>query len=315
MVLGVCWGCDPAGAGNYRGSYQGVLEFEERVLGFEVGGRLASLTVARGDFVETGTALATIEDTVQKALRDARAAEVDTAIAQASLLRAGSRAEDIRATEAQLRAADANEHLLERTVAREKELATSGASTTVMLDDLEAKLSRARSERESLEQRLRTQRGGARVQELAAADARVAATRAVLAAEEQRLARFSFSTSEPGRVLDVHAKVGEIVAPGAPVVTVADTRKPMVDVFVPQMHLQGIRVGLAASVRVDSLGAAFAGHVDAIYRNTEFTPRFLFSERERPNLVVRVRVRVDDPQEQLHAGVPAFVRFSDAARP
>ena len=29
-------------------------------------------------------------------------------------------------------------------------------------------------------------------------------------------------------------------------------------------------------------------------RQTEFTPRYLFSERERPNLVVRVRVRIDD---------------------
>jgi hypothetical protein len=33
----------------------------------------------------------------------------------------------------------------------------------------------------------------------------------------------------------------------------------------------------------------------------------LFSERERPNLVVRVRVRIDDPKELLHAGVPAHV--------
>ena len=43
---------------------------------------------------------------------------------------------------------------------------------------------------------------------------------------------------------------------------------------------------------------------------TEFTPKFLFSPRERPNLVVRVRVRVDDPERRLHAGVPAFARIT-----
>ena len=34
--------------------------------------------------------------------------------------------------------------------------------------------------------------------------------------------------------------------------------------------------------------------------------RFLFSERERPNLVVRVRVRIEAPDGDLHAGLPAF---------
>jgi hypothetical protein len=41
----------------------------------------------------------------------------------------------------------------------------------------------------------------------------------------------------------------------------------------------------------------------------------LFSERERPNLVVRVRVRVEDHDERLHAGVPAFVMFQGGVNP
>jgi hypothetical protein len=55
------------------------------------------------------------------------------------------------------------------------------------------------------------------------------------------------------------------------------------------------------------------GHVEFISPRTEFTPRFLFSERERPNLVIRVRVRIDDPKEQLLSGLPAFVSFGPAA--
>jgi hypothetical protein len=40
----------------------------------------------------------------------------------------------------------------------------------------------------------------------------------------------------------------------------------------------------------------------------------LFSERERPNLVVRVRVRIEDPKRLLHAGVPVFVTIDRDAR-
>jgi hypothetical protein len=41
----------------------------------------------------------------------------------------------------------------------------------------------------------------------------------------------------------------------------------------------------------------------------EYIPRFLFSSRERPNLVARVRVRIDDPGGRLHAGAPAAVEL------
>ena len=55
-----------------------------------------------------------------------------------------------------------------------------------------------------------------------------------------------------------------------------------------------------------------SGHIEHIFPKTEFTPRFLFSEGERPNLVLRTRVRVDDPQQRLHGGVPAFVEPNGA---
>ena len=54
-----------------------------------------------------------------------------------------------------------------------------------------------------------------------------------------------------------------------------------------------------------SLGALLIG------RRTEFTPKFLFSDRERPNLVLRVRIRVHDPERRLRAGLPAFVTIED----
>jgi HlyD family secretion protein len=79
-----------------------------------------------------------------------------------------------------------------------------------------------------------------------------------------------------------------------------------VDVFVPLGKLDGIVVGAPASLRVDGTDRVFSARVDWIARTTEFTPRFLFSERERPNLVVRVRLLVEDPEQRLHAGIPAF---------
>ena len=104
-----------------------------------------------------------------------------------------------------------------------------------------------------------------------------------------------------------------MVAPASPVVTLADLDHPYVDVFVPQARAHALRVGQAMSVRVDGVGRSLSGHIEHIFPKTEFTPRFLFSEGERPNLVLRMRVRVDDPQHELHGGVPAFVEAAPGA--
>ncbi|HEY8040403.1 MAG TPA: hypothetical protein VIF15_11445, partial [Polyangiaceae bacterium] len=81
-----------------------------------------------------------------------------------------------------------------------------------------------------------------------------------------------------------------------------------VDVFVPEGQLEGVRAGVRTEVRVDATGAPFSAVVEHVSPQTEFTPKFLFSDRERPHLVVRVRVRVEDPERRLHSGVPAFAR-------
>jgi HlyD family secretion protein len=99
------------------------------------------------------------------------------------------------------------------------------------------------------------------------------------------------------------------------VVSVVDTRRPYADVFVPIADAPHIRIGDVAHLRVEGLDAAARGVVELVYPEAEFTPRFVFSPRERPNLVIRVRVRVDDPDGRLHAGLPAYVMFEPAARP
>ncbi|MFO0758026.1 MAG: HlyD family efflux transporter periplasmic adaptor subunit [Byssovorax sp.] len=295
--------------------FQGVVELDERAIGFEVPGRVRDLKVKRGETLRAGAPIGALDDTLARPAFEARQAEVKAAEAQLALLKAGSRAEDIRATTVQLSAARDVEAVVKRNLDRQRELVKQGALGAATTDDLEAQLARAEGERKALEQKLSAQRSGARSQEIDAATARLAASRAALAAEEQRLARFSLAAPDDGVVLDLHVETGEVVAAGSPVITLGDVAHPYVDVFVPQASLSGIKVGERASVRVDAEQDAFSGVVEDIGRKTEFTPRYLFSPRERPNLVVRVRVRVDDPGARLHAGVPAFVTLTGEAAP
>ncbi len=305
-----------AGAGcraeeAHPGMAQGIVELDERALGFEVGGRLREVSVKEGEAVKGGELLATLDDRLERTAHEARAQEATAARAQAELVRSGARAEEVRAMAAEVDAARAAEELARTNLDREQKLLASGASTRAVVDQLAGRQRAATAERRAAEQKLRSLRGGARSQEVAGADARAGAAAASENLASQRVDLYHLQAPLAGVVLDVIAEAGEVVAPGAPVVVIGDTAHPFADVFVPEGQLPGLAVGQPARVEVDGESHDFAGRIEHIARRAEFTPRFVFSERERPNLVVRVRVRIADPDQRLHAGVPAFVAFGE----
>jgi HlyD family secretion protein len=308
MLLAVA--CQRAAPVPKPTAFQGVVELEETTLSFELGGRLKELPVNEGDMVEAGAVLARIDSSLEQSLRNANASQVQVAKQQVSAVKAGARSEQVRSLTARLSAAQASEDLLVKQAARERQLLAAGAVAAASADDVEARLARASAERQALEHELKLLKQGARVEDVAVADARAQAAVIALEQNDERLQRHELRAPMHAVVLDVHRELGEVVGAGAPVVTLADTQKPYVDVLVPQARISAVSLGQGARVKVDALASELPGRVEHIARRTEFTPRYLFSERERATQVVRVRVRVDDARQQLRAGVPAFVQLA-----
>src|SRR5690606_12838707 len=144
-------------------------------------------------------------------------------------------------------------------------------------------------------------------QEVASARAKARAAQATVQLEAEREQRYELRTLAAGEVLDKHVEPGEVVAAGTPAIAIADVAHPYVDVFVPQGALANVVVGAPATVRIDAASRPLRGVVEHVARRLEFTPRFVFSRLERASLVIRVRVRVHDPDRVLRLGVPAFV--------
>jgi HlyD family secretion protein len=288
---------------------QGVVELEETPVGFELSGRLTELLVDEGDSVAAGAVLARLDDGLERSSRNIRVSEAAIAREQAVAVKAGARGEEVRSLAARVEAAKATEELLRKQAARERLLLEKGVIAAAAVDEVEGQLARAIAEREASEHNLKLLRQGARREDVLVADARADAATTAVELNDARLARHELRSPLAGTVLDVHFERGEVIGAAAPVVTLANTRRPYVDVFVPQAEISAVSVNQAAHVKVDALSSELAGRVEHIARRTEFTPRYLFSERERSTLVVRVRIRIDDPKEQLRAGVPAFVRL------
>jgi HlyD family secretion protein len=306
-LIAVVLGCGAKPAAEE--GFQGVVELDEATLGFDLGGRVGTVGVVRGDTVAPDQELARLDDTLAKATRDARQQEVVAAKAQVDLVRAGTRREDIASVQAQLRGVQSSEEALQKETDRVRALQKTGSMPAAALDDVESRLARTKSEKDAINARLRAMIVGARPEELAVAQARQTAAESAVALEDQRLARHVLHATAKGVVMDVHIKPGEVVQPGSPIVTVADPTHPYVEIFLPEGGIAGTHTGTKATLRVDSVDHAFDGVVEHVSSRTEFTPRYLFSDKERPNLVIRVRVRIDDPKSELHAGIPGRVKL------
>jgi HlyD family secretion protein len=111
-----------------------------------------------------------------------------------------------------------------------------------------------------------------------------------------------------GVVLSRNAEPGEVLAAGTPVVTVGETARPYVRVFLPQWVVSHLGVGDTASVLTGD-GRTLDGRVAAINPRAEFTPRVALTERERDDLMFGVKVEFIRPSEAPPPGLWVRVRI------
>jgi HlyD family secretion protein len=103
---------------------------------------------------------------------------------------------------------------------------------------------------------------------------------------------------------------GEYLAPGTPVLTVADPSELKLTLYVLEPDLARVFVGQMVSLRADGYGdRAFSGIVRTVATRAEFTPRNVQTAKDRQNLVFAVTVRVPNADGALKAGLPVDATF------
>ena len=105
---------------------------------------------------------------------------------------------------------------------------------------------------------------------------------------------------------------GEQVAPGAPVVVVADWRDLTLKVYLPEDRFGRVALGQPASITVDAYpGEVFPGQVTFIASEAEFTPRNVQTREDRVKSVYAIKLRVPNLDLRLKPGMFADAVFAD----
>ncbi len=108
-----------------------------------------------------------------------------------------------------------------------------------------------------------------------------------------------------GVVLSKNADQGEVLNAGVPVVTLGDVAKPWLRAYVTEKQLGRVKLGAKVKVTTDSYpGKVYIGRVSFIASEAEFTPKQIQTPEERIKLVYRIKVELDNPNQELKLNMP-----------
>ncbi len=179
-------------------------------------------------------------------------------------------------------------------------------AANAQVDAAQARLAQAEADLLLAQARLADVQAGATPQQVRVAQAGVAQAEAAVKTLEVQLAKMTLRAPVSVAVVNRAVKAGEMAAPGATLLTLADLDQVTLAVYIPEDQIGRVGVGQPARVSVDAFpGKTYQGEVSYISPRAEFTPKNVQTKESRVATVFAVKVRLENPDHELKPGMPA----------
>lgn len=294
----------------------GNIEAHESLVSFKVTGRVIDLPVEEGQWVETGTLLARLDDADYRQRVDIDSANLKVRESNLALTLAGSREQEIKAAQAAVLDAQADLQQKKMDNERAQRLFSRDAISAQDRDLADTALKRATAVCESAQQRLDQAQEGSRKEDIRIAQANVGAARQSLGLSRINLDYTRLLAPNAGVISVRQAELGEVVSPGTPIVTLSDLDHVWLRAYVAETDLGRIRWGQDATITTDTYpGKKYHGRISFISSTAEFTPKSVQTYKERVTLVYRIKIDLDNPNHELKPGMPADASIDLLSKP
>ncbi len=262
-----------------KGEYdaEGYFETVEVTVSSEANGRILYMDVEEGMPVEAGKVLGCI-DTVQLYLNMLQLMKSEESVLNSR--------PDI---DKQLDAMKEQLNTLRHEKERVENLLADGAATRKQMDDIEA-------EEAVLVKRIDAQES-ALAKSVASIDAQSSGIAIQIAQVKDRIEKCRIKSPVSGTVLTKYAEEGEFASAGRPLFKVADLSRVYLRVYVTSARLSDIAIGQQVRVWSDygrGYEKEYPGTIVWISDQSEFTPKNIYTDDERKNLVYAVKIAVEN---------------------
>jgi HlyD family secretion protein len=223
-----------------------------------------------------------------------------------ALTLAGTREQEIKA--AQQNMLDAKADLEEKQIDadRAQKLFAKDEATAQERDLAATALKRSQATYAAAQQRYNEAVEGSRKEDIAIAQANLKQAQTDLGLSQVDLGYTVLRSPFTGVITVREAELGEVVAPGTPVVTLADLDHVWLRAYIAETDLGRIRWGQDATITTDTYpGKKYHGRISFISPSAEFTPKSVQTTTERVTLVYRIKIDLDNPNHELKPGMPA----------
>jgi HlyD family secretion protein len=254
------------------------------------------LRVKEGDAVRAGQIIAVLDNwsTLDKALRQ-READLEVARRRLVQLKAGAKPADLEAQRVEVKRWESEYQIASSDQQRHQKLYADKVISHAELDQKRLVTERARRMFDAAQEKLKSLEE-VRKEDVDVQAAEVIAAQARVAQAKSELDRMSVSAPADGRVLKVHAQVGEEVGPRG-IVELGRTDRMFVIAEVYETDINKVRVGQTAEVSGELLKTPLAGRVTQI--GSQVTRSELLANETSAfadTRVVKVKIKLEQGQ-------------------
>ena len=285
----------------------GNVDIRQVDLGFRVMGRIAAIPFEEGAHVPANAILARLDASPYEATAATTLSQVGVAEAELAKQRNGNRKQDVAQAHARLDESQATLVRAKADLDRRTPLLKTGAVSQALYDATLEQYHNAQAQVAVAEQAFSLQREGARREDI---DAAIAQQRQAVAQNNKAnidLTDTVLRAPNDGTILIRVREPGAIVQPGETVMTLTIDHPMRVRAYVDEPDLRRIAPGMHVLVTADGNPKTYHGTIGYISPTAEFTPKTVETVGLRTDLVYRLRVIVDDPDNGLRQGAPVSV--------
>jgi HlyD family secretion protein len=285
----------------------GNVDIREVELGFRVPGRVTDVLVDEGDAVTKGQRLAVIDSEPYRQAVALAEARVQLAQANMAKFEKGSRPQEVQQAQARVEGAESAYRNAQREYDRQLDMIKTGSTSETARDAAQARRDETAAALAAQREALALANEGFRSEDVNASRAEFAAAVAQRSQAETQLADAVLFSPSDGVVLARIREAGSIVPMGAPVYSLSLRDPVYVRAYVGEPDLGKFAPGASVEVATDSSKRRYHGQVGYVAPRAEFTPKSVETTDMRTDLVYRLRIVVDDADDELRQGMPVTV--------
>ncbi|RLR50089.1 secretion protein HlyD, partial [Pseudomonas aeruginosa] len=206
-------------------------------LSFRVAGKLESLNVDEGAFVEQGELLGQLDDAPYINALNKAYGERDSAIAALALMETGYRVEEIAQAQSDVKLKQAAWQYANNFYKRQQDLANRKVISANDLDSAKNNRNQAAAALKAAQDKLDQYQNGYRKEDIDAAKGQVMQAKAAVAQAELNLKDTKLISPSKGTILTRAVEPGTILSAASPVFTVSLTNPVWVRAYISEPHL------------------------------------------------------------------------------